>query len=183
MKTMKHLWLSGSLAVLAAGCASGPTFSEYRSSLPPAPEGYGRIWVYRPSAMGLAVQPPVRMDGARVGRAVPHGYFHVEAKPGTYEISTTTEWTPHRESVRVSSKADTFVRLDMREGALVGHVVPSVVPERIATNQMNKLHLAVDKATQTKDHAGNAKAGASAGLEKGATGATGGRTPVVLSPE
>ena len=71
------LLTAGCLAILAAGCASGPKYSEYRCTVPAPSQGSGRIWFYRPSAVGAAVQPAVKLDGQQVGNAVPHGFFHV----------------------------------------------------------------------------------------------------------
>ncbi len=145
IKFMKNLLktfaLAVGLAVFAVGCASGPKFSEYRASVSPPADGNGRIWFYRPSALGAAVQPDVKLDGTKVGTAVPHGFFHVDTPPGVHEVSASTEWT-HKASLNVTTNADNYVKLEMMIGLFVGHVIPKEIPEAEATNQMNNLHLA-----------------------------------------
>lgn len=141
MKEISNLLLYAGLAALSVGCASGPKFSEYRASVPPPPDGYARVWFYRPSAMGAAVQPNVKLDDRVVGSAVPHGFFHAEVKPGEHQVSATTEWT-HKGTVAVTTNEDSYVRLNMAMGLFVGHIVPEVMPESKATNQMNGLHFA-----------------------------------------
>ena len=133
------------LLALGGGCASGVKFAEYRATVPPPAEGYARIWFYRPSAFGAAVQPAVKLDDQQVGRAVPHGFFHVETPPGTHEVSTATEWK-HKKPVTVTTNADSYIRLNMAMGLFVGHVIPEEMPESKATNQMNKLHLITKEA-------------------------------------
>src|ERR1039457_6432847 len=140
MKSIQNLLLTCFLAVFAFGCASGVKFSEYRATVPPPPEGYSRIWFYRPSALGAAIQPAVKLDDPTVGNAVPNGFFHVETQPGTHEVSATTEWK-HKTSIVVTTNANSYVRLNMMMGLFVGHVVPKEVPERQATNDMKNLHL------------------------------------------
>ena len=130
------------LVIFAVGCSSGPKFSDYRPTVSHPAEGNGRIWFYRPSALGAAIQPSVKLDDQVVGSAVPHGFFHVETLPGKHTVSCTTEWT-HKTSINVTTNVDSYVRLNMAMGLFVGHVIPNEVPEAKATNEMKNLHLAV----------------------------------------
>ena len=129
------------MAVFAVGCASGPKFSEYRSTVSPPTAGNGRIWFYRPSALGAAVQPSVKLDNQAVGTAAPHGFFFADTQPGSHEVSCTTEWTD-KTSLTVTTNIDSYVRLDIAMGFFVGHVIPKEVPETKATNEMKNLHYA-----------------------------------------
>lgn len=133
--------MAAGLAIFVVGCASGPKFSDYRSTVSPPEEGYGRIWFYRPSAFGAAVQPAINLDNRTVGNAVPHGFFHVETPPGAYTVSATTEWT-HQISINVTTNEESYVRLNMMIGLFVGHVIPEEVPESQAIKEMQDLHLA-----------------------------------------
>lgn len=145
MKTMKKLTktivLVVGLAVIVTGCASGPKFSDYRFTVSAPVTGNGRIWFYRPSALGVAVQPAVKLDGEAVGNAVSHGFFHVDTPPGIHEVSVTTEWT-HKTSLTVTPNVDSYVRLEMMLGLFVGHVIPKEVPEAQAVKEMQNLRLA-----------------------------------------
>ena len=138
---MKILLLAASLAVLVTGCASGPKFSVYRPTVTPPANGDGRIWFYRPSALGAAVQPSVNLDGNSVGNAVPHGFFFTDTSPGPHVVSCTTEWT-HKTTVDVKAHQESYVRLDMMLGLFIGHVIPREVPEAKALQDMQNLHLA-----------------------------------------
>ena len=129
------------LSVIAVGCASGPKYSEYRPTVAPPAEGCGRIWFYRPSALGAAVQPAVNLDDRSVGNAVPHGFFHVETLPGEHTVSCTTEWT-HKISINVTTNTDSYVRLNIMMGLFVGHIVPKEVSQAEAVEDMQDLHLA-----------------------------------------
>ena len=74
------------------GCAtSGPKYSELSPVISTLPPDTGRIYIYRTSALGAAVQPEVKLNGEVVGKAVPKGFFYVDKKPGTYEILISTE--------------------------------------------------------------------------------------------
>src|SRR5215470_15137586 len=76
-----------------AGCAtSGPKFTEMTTTTgAPAAPGSGRIYFYRTTVLGAAVQPDVRLNGQVVGSAVPRGFFFVDRPAGNYEVTTSTE--------------------------------------------------------------------------------------------
>ena len=90
---MRKLWIFGLAIVLAvaAGCASGPKFDTVATSLPPVPGGKARIFIYRSSSLGAAIQPDVRLNGAVVGKAEPNGVFYVDRDPGNMEVITGSE--------------------------------------------------------------------------------------------
>ena len=138
---MKVLTATVALAALVTGCASGPRYAEYRSTLAPPTEGYARVWFYRPSVLGAAVQPAIKLDDKPIGKAVPHGFFHVETPPGTHEVSATTEWK-HKAQIVVSTNRETYVQLNMMMGLFVGHVIPKEVSEEEASKALLGLHLA-----------------------------------------
>jgi hypothetical protein len=75
---------------------------------------------------GVAVQPAVKLDDMKVGKAQPGGFFHVDRDLGSYEVKCTTEWT-HKITVVATEKAEKYVRLTMLPGILVGHVAPREV--------------------------------------------------------
>jgi hypothetical protein len=140
-KLIKTIVFAVGLAVFGVGCASGTRFSDYRPTVSPPAAGNGRIWFYRPSALGAAVQPSVKLDNQAVGTAAPHGFFFTDTQPGIHEVSCTTEWTD-KTSLTVTTNIDSYVRLNMAMGFFVGHVIPKEVPEAKATNEMKNLHLA-----------------------------------------
>ena len=132
---------SATLAAIAlvAGCATigaNPSVEPAARSGPAT--GDGRIYFYRETFHALSVQPEVTVNGQIVGTAVPNAYFHVDRKPGSYEIATTTE--PDRKfALTLGSGESRYVSLEFTVSwFLVAHINP--VP--------------VDSATGAKDIAG-----------------------------
>jgi len=140
MKYFRNLLLVGGLALLSAGCASGPRYTNYRAAVAPPPDGYGRIWIYRPAVHGAETQPEVKVDGQVVGRAVPRGVFHVDTPAGVHQVSASTEWK-HTAIVNVPPNADTYVRLKTLPGLLLHHLVPQQVPEERASDELTKMRI------------------------------------------
>lgn len=135
---MKKIVLSFLLTlglVLGAGCASGPGFAEANARIPALATGKGRVYFYRPSTMGAAVRPEVRLDGKVVGKAVSHGYFYVDAAPGDHSVETTTE-VERRLSFTLAKEQTRYVRLNISIGFAVGHVYPELVESGTGQNEI-----------------------------------------------
>jgi hypothetical protein len=79
------------LVATVTGCASGPKYSEIKNSIPELGSENGRIFFYRPSVIGAAVQPNILLNGTIVGEMVPKGFFFVDRTPGQYVVSAKTE--------------------------------------------------------------------------------------------
>src|SRR5262249_38677303 len=106
--------------VIFGGCATGPDFKTYVSSVPPVKEGEGRIWFYRPSKMiGAAVQPAVMLNDDKVGKAQPGCFFYADRPPGTYQVKCTTEWADKCQ-LSLASNSTKYIRLSMMIGLFVG---------------------------------------------------------------
>ena len=97
--------------VSLSGCASGPAYNDVASSIRPVSAGKGRIYIYRTSAFGAAVQPVVYLNGQVVGNAIAQGFFYVDRPPGTYEVSVTTEVT-RKAAFTLNAGDEKFIRLD-----------------------------------------------------------------------
>lgn len=115
-------------ALFMSGCASGPSFSEYKSSLPALKPGQGRLYFYRTAVMGAAIQPDVRVNGTVVGSAKPKGFFYYDCAPGEYSVETSTEVT-RKLSLLVTAGQERYVRLSISMGFMVGHVYPELVDD------------------------------------------------------
>ena len=114
MKTRK----AGLLALLAtvvafAGCASGPAFEEYESQMQAVGDGKGRIYMYRPSSLGAAVKPAIRVNGDAVGTSSAKGFFYVDLPPGDYTIAASTE-AKRSLDVTLDAGEEMYVRLEMK---------------------------------------------------------------------
>lgn len=126
------------LVFLMASCASGPKFAEVSSDIPNVVDGYGRIYLYRKTAVGAAVQPKIYMNGDIIGKAKPKGFFYIDVKPGDYKISASTE-AKRVLSLSMDSGDVKYVRLEMKMGFFVGHVKPVLVDASIGKSELKKM--------------------------------------------
>ncbi len=138
-KMMVRPALAGLLALLLAACANGPQFSQMQSSLPALSADNGRIFVYRSTVLGAAIQPSVKINGDAVGSAVPRGFFYIDRPPGDYEIPTTTEVT-RTLSLHLDAGQTRYVRLGISMGFFVGHVYPELVDDTTGASEIQELH-------------------------------------------
>ncbi|OIR15142.1 hypothetical protein GALL_42610 [mine drainage metagenome] len=115
---------------LLQGCASGPSYSAMANSIPPVPADKGRIYFYRPSVLGAAIQPAVRVDGVAVGKAQSEGFFYVDLAPGSHVVETTTE-VSRRLTFLLGKGQTRYVKLAISIGFAVGHVYPELVDDAV----------------------------------------------------
>lgn len=120
-----------SIAVLAAGCATGIKHEEMASSIPRMKPGDGRIYFLRSASMlGAAVQPEIRLNGQVVGQSKPGGFFFVDRPAGNYVASASTE-TEKTASFSLASGETKYVRTSVGLGLLVGRIIPELeTPEK-----------------------------------------------------
>ncbi len=124
-------------SILLSSCASGMKFTQANPSLaPPNPE-LGRIFFYRPSAMGAAIRPDVMLNGEKVGEAISHGFFYADRPPGNYEAMTSTEVS--RKVSFVLEKGQTrFIRFSISIGFFVGHVYGELVDQSVGLEEIQE---------------------------------------------
>jgi hypothetical protein len=120
-----------------SGCASGPAYKTVSASFPPIPSGSVRIFFYRTSTMGAAVQPDVKLNGEKVGSAVPGGFFFVDRPPGDYQVSTTTELKKTL-TFHADAGQTRYVKLSISMGLMVGHVYPELIEPQQAQTEIEK---------------------------------------------
>ncbi|MCH9694338.1 MAG: DUF2846 domain-containing protein [Gammaproteobacteria bacterium] len=135
---------------LVGGCASGPTFEEYASSMEAVSADNGRIYIYRVSSLGAAIQPKVRINEEVVGKAVPKGFFYVDKPPGQYVISTTTE-AERNLSLSLAAGEEKYVRLEVKMGLFAGHVKPVLVDSADGKEELQKTKFAGDSGDDSGD--------------------------------
>lgn len=137
-------WLVAvAMLLLGTGCATGPKYGEVVSTLPALDPSQGRIYFYRPSAFGAAVQPDIKLNGVKVGTAKPHGFYFVDRAPGDYEVSAATE-TEKKLTFTLEAAQERFVRLKIQLGVLVGRIVPELVDRAEADGEIKDLSLIAD---------------------------------------
>jgi hypothetical protein len=142
MKTILLCLLAALNALVLTGCASGPTYAKYSSTVPPIEEGEGRIWFYRPNLFifGAGVQPAVMLNNVSVGKAQPGGFFYADRPPGNYEVKCTTEWA-NKCQLTLTTNSPKYVRLDVAPGIIAGHILPKEVEEAKALKEMESCKL------------------------------------------
>jgi hypothetical protein len=124
---------------IVSACATGPRYSEVASTIPELKPDEGRIYFYRPSSFGAAVQPSIHLNGTKVGTAKPYGFYFVDRAPGDYEVSAETE-TEKKLTFTLEPGQERYVRLKSQIGALVLRVVPELVDKAQAAEELAKLH-------------------------------------------
>ena len=122
-----------------SSCASGQKFSEMSSSMPKTPTGQGRIYIYRTSALGAAIQPSIKVDGEVVGSAVPQGFVYVDRPAGNHEISASTE-VKRTLSLTLAPGDKRYVRMDVSFGFFAGHIYPVLVEPAEGEAAIKNLH-------------------------------------------
>ena len=136
MKTVTKSFFIVLVAFLLISCAtSGPKFVEMKNSIPNISPDTGRIYIYRPSSLGAAVQPEVKLNGETVGKAISWGFFYVDRKAGNYEIMTSTE-VERELSLTLDKGQVRYVRLNTSIGFFVGHVYPELVEPQVAEKEI-----------------------------------------------
>jgi len=142
--TMRRALLAAvPLVLLLAGCATGPKYAEVVSTLPSLTPSEGRIYFYRPSALGAAVQPDIKLNGQKVGTAKPHGFYFVDRAPGDYEVTAATE-TEKKLTFTLEPRQERYVRLKIQMGLFVGRIVPELVDKAEAEGDLAGLSFIAD---------------------------------------
>ncbi len=140
MKKTTCLLLTLVSAALFTGCASGKKFSDAKSTLPPLAADQGRIYFYRVTAVGAAVQPAVKLNGEKIGTAKPKGCYFVDRAPGSYQVETSTE-VKRQLSLTLEKQQTRYVRLNLAMGFFVGHVFPELVDDATGEKEIAKCKL------------------------------------------
>jgi hypothetical protein len=136
------------LSLFMASCAAtGPKFTELSSSIPTLPPDTGRIYIYRTTFLGAAVQPEVKLNGEVIGKAVPEGFFYADRMSGDYEVLTSTE-VDRRLSLTLNSGQVRYVRLDVSFGFFVGHVFPVLVEDEVGKKEIQECRQVEYKRTE-----------------------------------
>jgi len=98
------------------------------ASMPAAATDMGRIYFYRTTALGAAVQPDVRLNGEVIGKAVPNGFFYADRPAGNYQVATETE-VERKLTFTLEPGQTRYVRLNIAMGFFVGHIYGELVDE------------------------------------------------------
>jgi len=119
------------------GCASGPKYMEVAQTIPELNPDKGRIYVYRSTILGAAIQPDVKLNGEVIGSSIARGFYFVDREPGDYKLMTSTE-VDRSPSFILEADQIRYVRLNVSMGFFVGHVYPELVEEVIAQKELQE---------------------------------------------
>lgn len=123
------------VALTLSACASGVKFTEMNPSTMPKDQDSGRIFFYRTTVLGAALQPDIKLNGTKVGDSVAQGFFYVDRSPGNYEVVTSTE--VDRKVTFVLEKAQTrFVKFSVSMGFFLGHVYGELVDSAVGLEEI-----------------------------------------------
>jgi len=134
---LKLILLLALVMGLAACATTGPKFTEMNVERVAKDAGQGRIFIYRPSAFGAAIQPDVLLNNERIGEAKSWGFFYVDRPPGEYVMVTSTEVT-RKCSFTLEKGQTRYIRLSISLGFFVGHVYGELVDESVGQEEIAK---------------------------------------------
>jgi hypothetical protein len=121
--------------VVLAGCASGVKYTDMKPELVSADSSNSRIFIYRKTTLGAAVQPKVRLNDEVIGVSRAQGFFYVDRPAGKYVLSTSTE--VERNISFVLSEGETrYIRQNVSFGFFVGHIYGELVEESMALKDL-----------------------------------------------
>ena len=112
------------VALTLSACAFGMQFTEMNPSTAPKDQDTGRIFFYRTTVFGFALQPDIRLNGTKVGDAVPHGFFYVDRPPGNYEVVVTSNRADRKLTFVLDTGQTRFVKFSLKTGC---HYSPSQI--------------------------------------------------------
>ena len=139
MRSLLKLLLCGAVLALAAGCASGPKFTEIRSAIPPLAKDQGRIYFYRSTnPFGSGIRPDVMLNGAKVGESIAGGFFFVDQKPGPQEVNLSTE-VERKVTFTLDAGQTRYVRMQVGLGVIIYRVFPELADPAEGAKEMQEL--------------------------------------------
>ena len=97
--------------------------------------GRRRTFAVSTALLGAAVQPEVRLNGEKVGKAVPNGFFYVDRPAGNYQVVTETE-VEKKLTFTLDAGQARYVRLNISMGFWVGRVYGELIDEAEAKSEI-----------------------------------------------
>jgi hypothetical protein len=135
MKKRLHFAFLILFTVALSACATGAKFTEVNPSLEPESPNMGRIFFYRPSSFGAALQPDVMLNDEKIGSAISWGFFYVDRPAGSYECVMSTE-VERKLSFILEPGQTRYVRFSVSFGFFVGHVYGELVNDSVGLEEI-----------------------------------------------
>jgi hypothetical protein len=121
MNALSRFLIVLTVIFLAAGCATGPKFSEMKSKIAPLAAGQGRVFVYRDSAFGAAITPNVTINGKVVGVSRANGFFYTDLPAGDYRLAAATE-VERSITFSLAAGESKYVKASISFGIIAGRI-------------------------------------------------------------
>lgn len=139
---MNTFWkpLTFAMSALALiGCATGPKYTEVKSSIPALSPDSGRIYFYRSGNMfGSGIQPSVKLNGLVVGESKPGGFFYVDVPPADYEVVLSTE-VDKKLTFSLEKQQEKCVRMSVGLGVIVYRVYPELIEPAVCNTEIQDM--------------------------------------------
>ena len=135
MKRRFQIALMILITAALSACASGPKFTEINPNLVSDSPSMGRIFFYRPSSFGAALQPDIILNDEKIGAAISWGFFYVDRPAGSYECVTSTE-VERKVSFILEPGQTRYVRFSVSFGFFVGHVYGELVDDSVGLEEI-----------------------------------------------
>lgn len=148
MKKTARLAFALVLCAFCFGCASGPKYAELEPQMAKLDPGKGRVYMYRTTPLGMALQPEIKMNGEVVGVSKAGGFLWVDRVPGTYEIITATE-VERKCSFTLDAGQLRYVRFGVSMGMMMGHVYGELVDEAEGAKEIRECSYDTPPAAST----------------------------------
>lgn len=147
-KKLNYLFLL-TMVSLIFSCASGVPFTELNPSLNPEIPNTGRIFFYRATgAGGAAVQPDIFMNGEKIGKSIPQGFFYLDKPAGEYTVMTSTE-VKRKVSFVLDEGQTRYIRFKISMGFFVGHVYGELADPDEAIKEIGKCKYVSSESNKT----------------------------------
>lgn len=121
MNLTRRSFFSVLTLLVLAGCATGPKYSEMKSTIPVLRSDQGRVFVYRDSSFGAAITPSVAINGQIVGVSRANGFFYADLPAGNYRMSAETE-VERSLTFTLAAREVRYVRASISFGLIAGRI-------------------------------------------------------------
>lgn len=133
--------------ILFSGCSTVPLepkeISLEAKFFSAPPEGSSGLYIYRDSIFGAALKRDIFVDNKCVGASAPNVFFYQTVKGDEeHEITTQSEFSPNKLSLRTQSGKNYFIRQYIKMGVLVGGADLELIEEAKGKEAITELEMA-----------------------------------------
>ena len=134
-------------AILFSGCSTVPLepkeISLEAQSFNAPPEGSSGLYIYRDSILGSALKKDIFVDNKCVGASAPKVFFYQAVKGDEeHEITTQSEFSPNKLSLRTQSGKNYFIRQYIKLGVFLHGADLELIEEEKGKKAILELEMA-----------------------------------------